>query len=132
MTPGLIDGHLHLSLGGTQLVHELALDPTDEADTILAKVSEWTNRLEPGEWVIGGNIGSGVLPSLNNVEFLEQLDAASNGHPLLLRDDTIHNRQINSVALAAMGINSDSPDPDGGTYVHDEQGRLTGALWELT
>ena len=66
------------------------------------------------------------------MEFLEQLDAASNGHPLLLRDDTIHNRQINSVALAAMGINSDSPDPDGGTYVRDEQGRLTGALWELT
>lgn len=116
VTPELIDGHLHLSLGGTQLAHELALDPTDDAETILAKVREWTSRLKPGEWVIGGNIGSGVLPSLNNVEFLERLDAASNGHPLLLRDDTIHNRQINSVALAAMGINSDSPDPDGGTY----------------
>ncbi|MGP5585157.1 amidohydrolase, partial [Corynebacterium casei] len=23
------------------------------------------------------------------------------------------------------------PDPEGGTYVRDDQGRLTGALWEL-
>ena len=131
ITPGLIDGHVHLSLGGTQLAHELPLDPTDDASTILTKVREWTSRLEAGEWVIGGIIGSGVLPSLNNVEFLEQLDAASNGHPVLLRDDTMHNRQVNSAAFAAMGVDADSPDPDGGTYVRDEQGRLTGALWEL-
>ncbi len=131
VTPGLIDGHLHLSLGGTQLAHELALDPTDEAETILAKVREWTSRLKPGEWVIGGIIGSGVLPMLNNVEFLEKLDEASHGHPVLLRDDTMHNRQVNTTALEAMGITADSPDPEGGTYVRDDQGRLTGALWEL-
>ena len=131
VTPGLIDGHLHLSLGGTQLAHELALDPTDDAETILAKVREWTPRLKPGEWVIGGIIGSGVLPMLNNVEFLEKLDEASHGHPVLLRDDTMHNRQVNTTALEAMGITADSPDPEGGTYVRDDQGRLTGALWEL-
>jgi len=131
ITPGLIDGHLHLSLGGTQLAHELALNPNDAADTILAKVREWTTRLEPGEWVIGGIIGSGVLPTLNNVEFLHKLDDASQGHPVLLRDDTMHNRQINSAAFEAMGITADSPDPEGGTYVRDAQGRLTGALWEL-
>ena len=131
ITPGLIDGHLHLSLGGTQLAHELALNPNDDADTILAKVREWTTRLEPGEWVIGGIIGSGVLPTLNNVEFLHKLDDASQGHPVLLRDDTMHNRQINSAAFEAMGITADSPDPEGGTYVRDDQGRLTGALWEL-
>ena len=131
ITPGLIDGHLHLSLGGTQLAHELALNPNDDADTILAKVREWTTRLEPGEWVIGGIIGSGVLPTLNSVEFLHKLDDASQGHPVLLRDDTMHNRQINSAAFEAMGITADSPDPEGGTYVRDAQGRLTGALWEL-
>lgn len=39
ITPGLIDGHLHLSLGGTQLAHELPLDPSDDADAILEKVA---------------------------------------------------------------------------------------------
>src|SRR5690625_4988632 len=131
ITPGLIDGHLHLSLGGTQLAHELPLDPSDDADAILEKVAAWTRRLAPGEWIIGGIIGSGTLPSLNNVEFLARLDAVSNGHPVLLRDDTMHNRQVNSAALEAMGVTSESDDPEGGTYVRDDQGRLTGALWEL-
>lgn len=85
--------------------------------------------LKPGEWIIGGIIGSGVLPTLNNVEFLEKLDEASHGHPVLLRDGTMHNRQINTAAFEAMGITADSPpDSDGGTYVRDDQGRLTGAL----
>lgn len=131
ITPGLIDGHLHLSLGGTQLAHELPLDPSDDAEAIIEKVAAWTERLEPGEWVIGGIIGSGTLPALNNAEFLAQLDAASNGHPVLLRDDTMHNRQVNSAALQAMGVSSETPDPEGGTYVRDGHERLTGALWEL-
>lgn len=131
MMPGLIDGHLHLSLAGTQLAHELPLAPSDDADTILQKVAEWTTRLEPGEWIIGGIIGSGVYPTLNSVEFLAKLDEASKGHPVLLRDDTMHNRQVNSAALEAMGVTAASKDPEGGTYVRDDQGRLTGALWEL-
>ncbi|MDN5731443.1 MAG: amidohydrolase [Yaniella sp.] len=129
--PGLIDGHLHLSLGGTQLAHELPLDPADNADAIVAKVANWVQELATGEWVIGGIIGSGTLPELNNVEFLAKLDAAEQGHPVLLRDDTMHNRQVNSAALHAMGITDGTPDPEGGTYVRDSQGRLTGALWEL-
>lgn len=131
ITPGLIDGHLHLSLAGTQLVHELPIDPSDDAEAIISKVAAWTKNLEPGEWVIGGIIGSGTLPSLNNVEFLAKLDAASNGHPVLLRDDTMHNRQVNSAALEAMDVTPETEDPEGGTYVRDTQGRLTGALWEL-
>jgi len=43
----------------------------------------------------------------------------------------MHNRQVNSAALEAMGVAADSEDPEGGTYVRDDQGRLTGALWEL-
>lgn len=131
ITPGLIDGHLHLSLAGTQLVHELPIDPSDNSEAILNKVANWTQQLDPGEWVIGGIIGSGTLPTLNTVEFLTRLDAVSAGHPVLLRDDTMHNRQVNTAALQAMGVTSQSPDPEGGTYVRDSQGRLTGALWEL-
>lgn len=131
LMPGLIDGHLHLSLAGTQLAHELPIDPTDDRDTILTKVAQWTKKLEPGQWVIGGIIGSGTLTTLNNVEFLAQLDAASNGHPVLLRDDTMHNRQVNTAALEAMGVTAQTENPEGGTYVKDNQGRLTGALWEL-
>lgn len=100
----------------------------DDADTILTKVREWTSRLEPGEWLISGIIGSGVLPSLNNVEFLELLDAASNGHPVLLRDDTMHNRQVNSTRTMALltpyKCKHSSHDPN-------FRGELSGTLEDL-
>ncbi|MEB3367758.1 amidohydrolase [Saccharopolyspora mangrovi] len=130
--PGLIDGHVHLGIGGTQLALELPLLPTDTPDEVLVKVRDWAGRLEPGEWIIGGILGSGTYAALNSPEMLRRLDEASLGHPLLLRDDTMHNRQVNSAALAAMGVDHDTPDPPGGTYARDAEGRLTGGLWELT
>ncbi|MFC7344385.1 amidohydrolase [Saccharopolyspora griseoalba] len=128
--PGLVDGHVHLGVGGTQLALELPLLPTDGPDEVLAKVRDWAGRLEPGEWIIGGILGSGTCAELNSREMLHRLDAASLGHPLLLRDDTMHNRQVNSLALEAMGVAEDTPDPAGGTYVRDGDGLLTGALRE--
>ena len=112
--PGLIDGHLHLTLGGTQLAWELPLLPTDGPEEIFAKVHGWTDRLQPGEWVIGGIIGSVTFNQLNSVEMLRRLDEASAGHPVLLRDDTMHNRLVNSAALEAMAVGPDTADPEGG------------------
>ncbi|MDA3623932.1 amidohydrolase [Saccharopolyspora sp. WRP15-2] len=130
--PGLIDGHIHLGIGGTQLALELPLLPTDGPDEVLTKVRDWAGRLEPDEWIVGGILGSGTYAALNSREMLRRLDEASLGHPVLLRDDTMHNRQVNSAALAAMGVDDTTPDPPGGTYARDADGRLTGALWELT
>lgn len=129
--PGLVDGHLHLALGGTQLALELPLLPTDGPDAVLAKVRNWATRIEPDAWIVGGILGSDTHAAFDSPEMLRRLDAASLGRPLLLRDDTMHNRQVNSAALKAMGVDGTTPDPPGGTYVRDADGQLTGALQEL-
>ena len=129
--PGLIDGHVHLNLGGGQAAYELPLLPTDGVDEVLRKVAEWADRLEPAEWVVGGIVGSTVLDVVADVDVLARLDEAASGRPVLLRDDSMHNRWVNSRALELMGVNEDSADPEGGHYVRDAQGRLTGVLHEL-
>jgi predicted amidohydrolase YtcJ len=43
----------------------------------------------------------------------------------------MHNRWVSSRALELMGVTHDSPDPEGGHYVRDAGGRLTGVLHEL-
>lgn len=128
--PGLIDGHVHLNLGGSQAAFELPLLPTDELDTVLAKVRRWALDLEPGEWVVGGIVGSTVLDGLTDGDVLKRLDEAAGGRPVMLRDDTMHNRWVSSRALEAMGVTVDSPDPKGGRYVRDARGRFTGVLHE--
>jgi predicted amidohydrolase YtcJ len=54
---------------------------------------------------------------------LRALDAVSEGHPVLLRDDSVHNRWVNSRALELAGIHANTPDPTNGVIVRD---RLTG------
>lgn len=71
-----------------------------------------------------------MLDGLTDAGFLAQLDEAAGGRPVLLRDDSMHNRWVGSRTLEAMGVDADTPDPDGGHYVRDRAGRLTGVLHE--
>jgi hypothetical protein len=59
---------------------------------------------------------------MGNREMLTALDKASMGRPVMLRDDSLHNRWVNSRALEILGINAESPDPAGGSYVRDAEG----------
>lgn len=129
--PGFCDVHIHLGLGGRQLAWELPVLPTDSVEEILAKVRDWSIALQPDDWVVGGIVGSTVMDTLVDVGMLAALDEASGGRPVMLRDDSMHNRWVNSRALEAMGVGPDSPDPQDGTYVRDQEGRLTGVLWEM-
>ncbi|XAZ30080.1 amidohydrolase family protein [Paenarthrobacter ureafaciens] len=128
--PGLCDVHSHLMIGGAQAAWELTMLPSDGIDTILAKVRDWAERLAPDEWVVGGIIGSPVLDQIALGGCLPALDEASGGRPVLLRDDSHHNRWVNSRALELMGVNQATPNPDDGTYVRDSHGKLTGVLYE--
>jgi predicted amidohydrolase YtcJ len=129
--PGLVDGHVHLNLGGSQAAFELPLLPGDGLDAILAKVRDWAGRLGPDEWVVGGIIGSTTMDGITDADALARLDEAAGGRPVLLRDDSMHNRWVSSRALQLMGVGPDTPDPDGGHYVRDDRGRLTGVVHEL-
>ncbi|HEY3480807.1 MAG TPA: amidohydrolase family protein, partial [Streptomyces sp.] len=130
VVPGLIDGHVHLNLGGSQAAFELPLLPTDDLAEILRKVRDWAEKLAPGAWVVGGIIGSTVLDGLTDGGVLTRLDEAAGGRPVLLRDDSMHNRWVSSPTFDAMGVRADSPDPEGGRYVRDTNGKLTGVLHE--
>lgn len=127
---GLVDVHAHLGLGGRQLSFELQVLPSDDVAQIAERVRAWRSELDPGQWVVGGIVASTVMDDLTHHD-LRTLDEASGGHPVLLRDDTMHNRWVNSAALKVLGITEESADPEGGTYVRDADGRLNGVLTEL-
>src|SRR5262249_42015204 len=68
---------------------------------------------------------------LSSLDALQLLDEASAGHPVMLRDDSVHNRWVNSRALELAGIGMDTPDPADGVIVRDETSRKpVGVLFE--
>lgn len=130
--PGLSDGHVHLAIGGSQAVYELPIAPWDDLPTIYGRVRAWAERLGPDEWIVGGIVGTPVIDQLvQSASHLADLDEAAGGRPVLLRDDTMHNRWLSSRALEILGVTPQSPNPEGGEFVRDASGALTGVAYEM-
>ncbi|TPI53229.1 amidohydrolase [Mesorhizobium sp. B3-1-7] len=131
MMPGIVDVHAHLMMGGQAELFEMRFPPTASFETLIARVGEAAAKAPEGSWIIGGQWGSDLLPKLNRLEALAALDRVSQGRPVMLRDDTYHNRWVNSQALGLAGLSASSPDPEKGTIGRDPAtGALTGMMIE--
>jgi predicted amidohydrolase YtcJ len=128
--PGIVDAHIHVSAGGQQMAWELAISPAAGLDEIMAAVSAHAGGIGANDWVIGGSVGSGVLQHAGTRDALAALDKAGRGRPVLLRDDSSHNRWANSRAMELLGISAATPDPADGRYVRDSHGDPVGVILE--
>jgi predicted amidohydrolase YtcJ len=130
--PGFIEGHGHF-LGMGQALMILDLMPTRSFDEIVSMVAEAAADAEPGEWIVGRGWhqerwGASDQPTYDGVPHHRSLSAVSPDNPVLLFHASGHGAYANAAALALGGIDSGTPDPDGGTIVRDENGGATGFL----
>ena len=131
LLPGMIDVHAHLLMGGQAELFELRVPPTASFEVLIERVREAATHAPEGGWIIGGQWGSDLLPRLNTTEALAALDAAAPGRAVMLRDDTYHNRWVNSEALRRAGVDRATADPDKGSFGRDSaSGALTGMMIE--
>jgi predicted amidohydrolase YtcJ len=129
--PGIIDVHNHHLRGGQADLYELKLLPTMTFDEIIEAVRTRCNNTPQGEWIFGGIWGSHLVEKIGQLPARIALDAVSPHHPLMLRDDSQHNRWVNSRALDQIGINANTPDPKDGEIARDAgSGEATGLLLE--
>ncbi|MBR1177172.1 amidohydrolase [Bradyrhizobium sp. KB893862 SZCCT0404] len=129
--PGIVDIHVHMLVGGQAELFDLNFTSALDVDQICDAVSGWVRKSKPGAWIVGAQWGSDKLPTLNTSAALAKLDAAAQGRPVLLRDETYHNRWCSSEALRLAGITKSTPNPPQGEIGRDPQtGELTGMLIE--
>ena len=129
--PGFVDIHNHILMAGQSALYELQFPPSSTIDEICGHVRARAEKAEPGQWIIGNQWGADKMAELNSEASLARLDAAGLGHPVLLRDETMHNRWVNSEAMRLSGISDNQPDPPQGAFFRDPStGRLTGILVE--
>jgi len=131
LIPGFNDAHVHVQWLGLMLTR--MVDATIvKAPTIDAIVELYRQRAverEPGEWVTGGGYNENFLPEKRHVT-RHDLDRASTQHPMSLTHTSGHVSVANSLALQIAGITRDTPDPQGGHIVRDDNGEPTGVLEE--
>ncbi|MEW6639510.1 MAG: amidohydrolase [Pseudomonadota bacterium] len=129
--PGIVDVHNHIMMGGQAELYETRFPSTLSIRDIADRIAAAAAKAKPGSWIVGGQWGTDQLNRINTSEALALLDAASGDNPVLLRDDTYHNRWVNSATLRLAGISRDTPNPEQGEIGRDPAtGALTGVMIE--
>src|SRR2546430_14411973 len=98
-------------------------------DEILERLQEHSKGLKPGEWQQGMGYRTDELTELRQPHRTE-LDRVTGDRPAFIDERGGHARVANSAALAAAGIASDTPNPQGGRIGRDLNGSPNGLLLE--
>ena len=136
LVPGFIDAHGHVWLTGVQSLFADLLPPPDggvrSLDDLANTLEAWAEAETldlPGGWIVGMGYDDAELVERRHPTRAE-LDAVSSTRPVFAIHQSLHLGAVNSVALARLGINSDTPDPPGGHYRRDAEGKPNGVLEE--
>lgn len=125
LVPGFIDAHVHFLTGGMTLA-SVRLRDARTREEFTARIGQFAATIEPGEWIQGGSWDhenwGGELPRR------DWIDAVTPANPVWVTRLDLHMGLANSIALDLAGINSATPDVEGGTIVRDRNGNPTGIL----
>ncbi|HEY7776886.1 MAG TPA: amidohydrolase family protein, partial [Kineobactrum sp.] len=134
LLPGFIDAHGHFPGSGLNTVAADLNSPpignTRDIPQLLAVLAELAAVTPTGDWVSGFGYDDTALAEGRHPT-REELDAVSAEHPVALLHISGHMVVANSMALAAVGIDETTPNPEGGVIARDsDTGALTGLLEE--
>ena len=128
--PGLIDAHCHVAdIGYLAAGADCSQPSAPDIPAIQARLREAAGRTADGSWVTGSGyveyrLREGRHPTRDD------LDQALPDRPAVLYHTSLHACVLNSAALRAAGFADRQPDPPGGAFGRDREGRLDGVVFE--
>lgn len=126
--PGFHDSHVHLMLAGLfQTCVNLQKAVSEEETAQLVK--EFADSRPNDPWVLGFTWYH-VFWENKKMPHKRTLDRLIPDRPVFLLNYEGHGAWVNSKALEVCGIDRNTPDPDGGEIERDQDGELTGILYE--
>lgn len=126
MLPGFIDSHLHIIGHGEKLLR-LDLSQMKSASQVKDALRNRTDNLAEGEWLIGEGWNENQWDDPTIIHKAE-LDRISSANPIVLTRVCRHAIIANSKAMEMAKIDNNTPDPQGGIVIRDENGEATGYL----
>ncbi|MCB9384599.1 MAG: amidohydrolase [Bryobacterales bacterium] len=128
VVPGFIDAHTHPVYSGIRHLRWVDCD-LRSIDAIQKAIRAKAAQTPPGEWVVGFKYDDTKTVERRKLT-VRDLDEAAPNHPVFIQHRGGHTAYVNSKAYAAAGINQATPDPSGGRFERDADGKLNGGLAE--
>ncbi|MFQ6027366.1 MAG: amidohydrolase [Dehalococcoidia bacterium] len=126
--PGLIDSHNHF-LSTTLGWNRVQLTDASSIDDLLEMIALAARDTPEGEWLLCSPRWHETNLAERRIPTAAEIDRVAPHNPVYLPRGG-HVVVTNSLGLERAGIAEDSPDPEGGEFVRDAAGRLTGMLLE--
>ncbi|GAA2001317.1 amidohydrolase [Brevibacterium samyangense] len=130
LMPGFVESHGHPAMFGLTL-RQVDVKPAavQSIEEIKKAVQIAVIDAQPGEWIQGHGwdetyVLDGRAPTRDD------LDEVAPDNPVVLTRTCGHVILVNSAALRVSGVPEDVADPEGGAFVRDASGRLTGIVQE--
>ena len=129
--PGFIEPHMHFALmagmGDWPDIGPFVHENTADALAALKAIAE---RTPAGQWVVARQFDPSlqVGPAMLTTR---ELDEVSRDKPVFVLNASGHLAYCNSRLLEAAGIGAETPDPPGGEYFRDVEGRPNGAMSQV-
>ncbi|NKB96954.1 MAG: amidohydrolase family protein [Pseudomonadales bacterium] len=125
ITPGFIDAHSHPTMANEAVSANVNVRTIGKVQQLLAQQADKT---PPGHWVLGHMYDDTKFDEgrpLNRAD----IDDVVQSHPVMVRHRGGHTAVVNSTAFELLGVDSNTPDPEGGRFFR-ENGELTGKVAE--
>ncbi|MEO8216857.1 MAG: amidohydrolase [Acidobacteriota bacterium] len=126
VTPGFIDNHVHFVSGGFQL-SSVQLRDAATPQEFARRIGEYSRTLPKGKWITGGDWDHQLWTPVA-LPTHQLVDEITPDNPIFVSRLDGHMALANALALRMAGITAQTPDPPGGTIVHDAIGQPTGIL----
>lgn len=125
ITPGFIDSHVHLLMGGNSLLNVQLRDVKTKQEFI-DRIAQFAKGLKPDQWIVEGNwdhtLWGGELPTK------KWIDSFTQENPVAIYRMDGHMILANSAALKIAGIDGGTPPIKNGEIVKKSDGTPTGIL----
>jgi len=130
LMPGLMEPHSH------PVISALLYDWIDASGfnnasgvEVMDKLQKAATEVNPGEWISAFGYDPILTRDLKALN-ADILDNISSANPIFVMVQSMHTVYVNRKAFELAGITNDTPQPQGGTFVKDDAGRLTGMVIE--
>lgn len=135
LMPGFVEPHVHIVL--TSLIEGFALDlsnfklPYDSMDSLIERLRAQKGKQPEGSWIFAFGVDPArTTPFMAELD-ADRLDQVSTTNPIFVLNQSGHLAYVNHKALEVAGVTNATPSPgNGGVYVKDAKGNLTGKLVE--
>lgn len=130
MVPGFVDTHTHpMMLGMCRIWAALDYPKVSCMDDLIQVLKEHAAELEPGEAICGYGFDQRKLAERVHPT-AKDLDKVSTDEFVQIMHSSGHCNVVNTKLLRAIGVEDDTPDPPGGAFGRDKDGKPNGQLFD--